>query len=343
MPSARQASGGTARASGPSAPTPKASASRGAGSIVHTRVFLPWRAASAPSAAAVVVLPTPPGPTQTRTFLPRASSAMRAGAGLTSTDLDDHGRDVVGPARLVGGVDEQLAGRLDVGRRAHDGLELRVGHRAPQTIAAHEVEIAGLERLDEHARLDLLLAAEAARHDVAVPERRDLHLRHLGPRRDHLLDDRVVAREPLELLAAQPVGAAVARVRDRELRVAHGERDDRRAHAVLGAVLLRGGADLVVRDLDAHAQQVRAERQVGIDGVRPRLARIGVVAAKERLERVDGHDARDLARVVAAHAVRDDEQPRVDEAAEGVLVLLALSPWMREPTGCERQRLGGSG
>src|SRR5437899_9065956 len=130
MPRIWHASGGTARASGPSVPTPSASASRGAGSMVQTRVRRPWRAASAPSAAAVVVLPTPPGPTQTRTFLPRASSATRLNGGPSGgSDSDEQGRDVVGTARLVGGVDEQLARGLDVGRRAHDALHLGVGHR----------------------------------------------------------------------------------------------------------------------------------------------------------------------------------------------------------------------
>ena len=39
---------------------------QGAGSIVDTSVLRPWRAARMPTAAAVVVLPTPPGPAHTR-------------------------------------------------------------------------------------------------------------------------------------------------------------------------------------------------------------------------------------------------------------------------------------
>src|SRR5450631_2456132 len=50
--------------------TPRASASLGAGSIVHTSVRKPLRAPITPKAAAVVVFPTPPGPTQTKVFLP---------------------------------------------------------------------------------------------------------------------------------------------------------------------------------------------------------------------------------------------------------------------------------
>ena len=46
-------------------------------------------------------------------------------------------------------------------------------------------------------------------------------------------------------------------------------------------VALRGGADLLVRELHADPQQVRAERSRPIDGKRPVLARIVVEASEE--------------------------------------------------------------
>src|SRR5215831_16371599 len=166
MPRARQASGGTGRGSALSAPTPSASARRGAGSIVHTRVRLPSRAASAPRAAAVVVLPTPPGPTQTRILLSRTRARIMW-RGRLSHSHEQRG-DVVGTARLVRGVDEQLAGRLELVGRPDDRRHLLIGDRSPQAVAAQEVDVALLHGAHVEPGLHVLLVAETAGDHVAV-------------------------------------------------------------------------------------------------------------------------------------------------------------------------------
>src|SRR6266508_1833632 len=66
--------------------TPRASASRLAGSIVTTTVLRPLRAPSSATAAAIVVLPTPPVPVQMTIWAPATtrSSAVIAGPGRAS-------------------------------------------------------------------------------------------------------------------------------------------------------------------------------------------------------------------------------------------------------------------
>ena len=64
----------------PSSASPSELASRRAGSIVTTATFAPSAAAPMPSAAAVVVLPTPPEPAHTTTRLPAISSATELSA-----------------------------------------------------------------------------------------------------------------------------------------------------------------------------------------------------------------------------------------------------------------------
>ena len=223
MPSARHASAGSGFGSDPRPPVPSASASRGAGSIVQTSVRLPRRAAIAATAAAIVVFPTPPGPTQTRTR-------------LSSTQRFDHPRRTSRtvmlsgpPASFAASISSWHAASMssvDFRMRA----DLRVGNRAPQTVGAQQVEVARRHLVDVDVGLELVLAAQAAHDDVAVREARELLVRHLGTRGAHLLGDRMIARQLLQLAVAQAVRAAVARVRDRDLLLAHRHRDHRRAH-----------------------------------------------------------------------------------------------------------------
>ena len=225
---------------------------------------------------------------------------------------------------------------MSLGRR-QDRRDLHVGHRAPQAVGAQHVEVARGDLVDVHVRFELLFAPQAAHHDVAVSEAGQLLVRHLRTRGAHLLGDRMVARQSRQRAAAQPVRAAVARVRDRDLLLAHRHRDDRRAHPRARAIGVGGLADLVVRHLDPDAQQVGRQRQRPIDAVGPHLARIVVKRREEPLDRVDRHRGGDLARVVPAHAVGDDEQPVLGEAAERVLVLGPLLPRVRETGRDQRQ------
>ena len=74
-PASRSACSGTCASAFPSAASPSALASRRAGSMVQTRTFPPSSARPTPRAAATVVFPTPPGPTQTAMRFPRSRSA----------------------------------------------------------------------------------------------------------------------------------------------------------------------------------------------------------------------------------------------------------------------------
>src|SRR3569832_4301 len=113
-PSAAATVSGTAAGSAVRA-TPSASASRGAGSIVVTSVFLPRRAARAATAAALVVLPTPPGPPHTPIFLPARKSLTSR-----SPDLHQQDRDVIQTTRVVRGVDQQVATHLEIRHRKQE-------------------------------------------------------------------------------------------------------------------------------------------------------------------------------------------------------------------------------
>jgi hypothetical protein len=124
----------------------------------------------------------------------------------------------------------------------------------------------------------------------------------------HFLDQRVVAGEPLEPAAAQPVGAAVADVADRD-RFALGVDDrggDRRPHPGPRRVVAGELVDRPVGRLDRLAKEGlrRAARQVAVEGV--------------------GRSLRcDLPRLGPAHAVGDDEDRRAHEV--GILVGAALA------------------
>ena len=124
----------------------------------------------------------------------------------------------------------------------------------------------------------------------------------------HFLDQRVVAGEPLEPAAAQPVGAAVADVPDRHLFAlgVDDRRRDRRPHPLAGGVVAGELVDLAVRGFDRLAQE--------------RLGGAGGQVAVEGL----GRGLRgDLPRLGAAHPVGDDEDRRPHE--ERVLVGAALA------------------
>ena len=120
----------------------------------------------------------------------------------------------------------------------------------------------------------------------------------------HLLDERVVLREALEVAVAQPVGARVADVRHRDVVVADVGGGQRRAHA---GTVLAGLRHLV--DASVGLQHPLGEQLLG--------ARRADVA-DPALERLDGQLRGDLAGLGAAHPVGDDEHRRPRE--EGVLV-----------------------
>jgi hypothetical protein len=112
------------------------------------------------------------------------------------------------------------------------------------------------------------------------------------PGADHLVDERVIVRQTLEVTAAQAIRAAVAHVGDRDLAVADGERGHGRAHAGERVVLLGKVVDALVRLLDARGQLALAHV-------------LGVLQPGELVDRcLGGH----LAGARAAHAIGNREQ-----------------------------------
>ena len=153
---------------------------------------------------------------------------------------------------------------------------------------------------------DVGLGPERARDDRALRVLVGL-LRGELPAAAHLLDERVVLGQALELAAAQAVGARVADVRDRDVVLADVRGGDRRAHP--GALLagLRHLVDARVGLEHALGEQLLGARRAGV--------------AEPALEGLDRDPRGDLAGLRAAHPVGDDEHRRAREV--GVLVRAA--------------------
>ena len=136
-PSARHASGDSGCGSAPRPPVPSASASRGAGSIVqHQRPLPAPRGQRAHGRRGAWSCPRRRA-RRRREPCCRATSASiivpDADEVQASADAHQQRGDVVGAAGLVGGVDQQLAGRLDVVGRFEDAC--RSWRRAPSPTA----------------------------------------------------------------------------------------------------------------------------------------------------------------------------------------------------------------
>jgi hypothetical protein len=147
-------------------------------------------------------------------------------------------------------------------------------------------------------------------------EIREIALVEIRALEQRVLHERVVARELADRSVAEQVAAAVARVRhvDRALLGAERDRDHRRAHASVRPRVVGACEDLRVRVLHGRAQAV-ADRH---------LALPAAAVAEVPGDRARGHPARDLARLVPAHAVRHDEDVELREQDEAILVVEAL-------------------
>ena len=143
-------------------------------------------------------------------------------------------------------------------------------------------------------------------------------LRRELPAAAHLLDERVVLGQALEVAAAQPVGARVADVRDRDLVGADVGGRQRRAHP--GAILAGLGhlVDAGVRLEHALGEQLLGARRPGVPG--------------PALERLDRELRGDLAGLRAAHPVGDDEEGgRAKKASSFARRARPVSEWAKWP------------
>src|SRR6266403_1831877 len=242
--------GSTARGSSPSAPTPSESASRRAGSIVSTTARRPRSAPQSAIAAAVVVLPTPPEPTQmtTRWSRTRASSISASSTPASVRALRGE------RAQLALGVTEQSAHLgetelLTAEKRQLDGRHRHRRTQAPQVM-----------RVDSRPARLLAAAAQHVDDERRRARRRRWHVVGRERRRVHAIHEEDAERH-LEMVAELRVH--LARLVDRHLlRGRH--RTDRRARGILEQVedLARlapdePGAERLVRRR-RHAQVLEA-------------------------------------------------------------------------------------
>ena len=153
----------TRRGSLDSSSSPRASASRFAGSIVTTQAFRPRRAPSRAIAAAHVVLPTPPGPAQITTRLADASSLKRCLPLCCPADCLV-GR-VTGPPRMP----EEVRSSLD-SPPERSGQPLDVGEAELGAEYVGQVELRERKQLGQTGHLAVLevLAVPA---EIGCPER----------------------------------------------------------------------------------------------------------------------------------------------------------------------------
>ena len=126
-----------------------------------------------------------------------------------------------------------------------------------------------------------------------------------------LLDQRVILRQPRELTVAEQVGAAVADMGDRQVRVVQVSRGERRTHP--GPFALGGGK--LVDPLICRLHRLR-EPLLGAPVLR-----------KPLLEGLDRDPRRDLPGLCPAHPVGDDEHR--GPGIHRVLVVPALEPGVR--------------
>nr|WP_230316180.1 hypothetical protein [Conexibacter sp. W3-3-2] len=219
---------------------------------------------------------------------------------LLEAEQDDG--DVVAAARGVGGVDQRPARVGQRPGRGDDLADATLGHHRRQAVGAQQVHVARAGAPGEPVDLDRRLGPERPGDDR--PLRVDVRLlgRELALA-DELVDERVVARQPLEAAVPQQVQAAVADVRDRQLLLADVRGGDRRAHA---RTVLVGARELV--DLGVGVLDERGEA----------LLDAALALGQAGLEHGDRHPRGDLAGLRAAHAVGDREQGRPRE--RGVLV-----------------------
>jgi hypothetical protein len=140
---------------------------------------------------------------------------------------------------------------------------------------------------------------------------------------DLLLQQRVVVRQLLELLPAQPIAARIADVANRHPVAAKHGGHDRRAHAGALRTRLRRLVDALVGGGDLLLQQQCTVREAALD------IDLGQLSAGFQFRHhavgheVDGDAARHFAGAVSAHAVRQHRDAGVGIREDRVLVVRA--------------------
>ena len=154
---------------------------------------------------------------------------------------------------------------------------------------------------------------------------------------DLLLQQRMIVRELLEAVDAQPIAARVADVADADAILEEHGRDQRRAHAGAFGTRLRRLVDALVGQRDLLLQQQRRVREPAADvDLRKLAARIELLQHAVA-DDVDGDAAGDFARAVSAHAVGEHREPGFAVDEDRVLVVRAHHAGMRQAGHVERR------
>ena len=241
-------------------------------------------------------------------------------AHLLEAKQDD--RDVVAAAGLVGGVDQraapsrsELAARRISSTRDSAIIEVRPSLQSRKTspVARRATSVVSTRTSGSGPSARVMIercgcSSASSRGELAAAA--------------HLLDERVVLGQPDQLAVAQPVGARVADVGDRDVVLADVRRGDRRAHAgalLVGAATARGCARWPPGRRSASP---RSPAAAAPSPARPR-SNVSIGGLRG-----------DLARLRAAHAVGDDEERGAREV--GVLVRAPRAAGVR----CEKWSFG---
>ena len=143
---------------------------------------------------------------------------------------------------------------------------------------------------------------------------------------DLLVHPRVIGGELGDLPRAEQVHAAVTDVTEVRAVAVHEDRRHRGGHPLVLALLLGGLQDLAVGVADGRLEAIAVVGDVLVEPEGPGDLLVPSGEAHELVDGVDGHLGGDLARGVAAHAVRHHEQVLLGIDEEAVLVALALAP-----------------
>jgi hypothetical protein len=220
-----------------------------------------------------------------------------------------------------------------------DRLHDRRLHHVGEPVGVEQVDVVGLDAvLDDVGRNDGL-DAERPGDEVLVQRIAGLFRSELAAV-DLLLEERVVVRELLELLAAQPIAARVPDVADAHAIAAEHDGHERRPHAGALGPRLRDLVDPLVRLGDLLLKEERRVGEPRRDVHLRQLAirvELGHHAAAHDLDR---DAARDLPRVVAPHAVGEHGNAGIGVDEHRILVVRPDHPRMGQHGSVERDAFG---
>jgi hypothetical protein len=222
-------------------------------------------------------------------------------------EVDDHGGDVVDPARVVRGANEAVDGLLRILDLREHRDDLIVAHHSGQAVRAQQEPVAVLHRDDALVDLHVAVDPERAGQDAAMRVVLGLGLGDLALDH-HPADQGVVLGQRAQLPFAEQVRARVADVREPDLGVVHEDGGERGAHPGHGAVLLGARENGAVRLLDLFGERALVRLEQALDGL-------------------EGEVRRHLPAAMTAHPVGDRVQGVVHE--ERVLVALTDLPDVR--------------